>query len=222
MRLAMVISLLLLAGCAADPFTRPPLPVLNNADPKLIRADFAASLPGQFTSDDTVVIEAPFGNKLAALGVLRVDRAAGTFELVGLNPIGVKFFDIAGDRTTATVRYAIPPLMQHEDLLLSMATDIRRMYFDLVPGDDFEVYIQPTFVRYSQHTPDGKLVYEFGDTPTVLLEKRIDGFFGTVWRVRYYLYGPSARAAFPAGIVMDNNQFHYRIVVKNRDWEVGP
>ena len=220
MKILMIVSLLLLAGCAPDPFTRPPLPVLNNPNPGSICAEFAARLPARFTSDDTVVIDAPFGNEVAALGVLHVDRPAGTFELVGLNPLGVKFFDIAGDRSAATVRFALGPLMQHEDLLLAMAADIRRMYFDLVPGDDFQVDLQPTIVRYIKQKPEGRLVYEFGDEPAVLLEKRLDGFFGTVWRVRYYLYGKSP-AAFPAGIVMDNNQFHYRIVVKNRDWEAG-
>jgi hypothetical protein len=56
----------------------------------------------------------------------------------------------------------------------------------------------------------------------VLLEKRLEGFWGTIWRVRYYRYAPESGGLYPRGIVMDNERFHYRIIVKNRDVDFGP
>lgn len=217
-----MLFLLIAAGCASDPFTRPPLPDLVNPDPKSIVEQFANSLPRQFTSEDNVVIQAPFGNQIAVLGVLKVDRDAGTFELIGLNPLGVKFFDIASNEHDSTIRFAIPPLLEHRDLLLSIAADIRLIYFNPTPESGLDVQIEPKIVRFSKNTSDGKLVYEFGDIPGVLLEKRMDALFGATWRVRYYQYAVQSGELFPHGIVMDNNRFHYRIIIKNSDWTSDP
>ena len=212
--------LALVGGCGAAPFKRPPLPTLNDPDPQAMRDGFAHNLPNQFTSDDTVIIQAPFHDDLAVLAVLRVDRAAQTFEFVGLSQFGVKLFHLSGDRSGTTIRFAIPPLLAHTNVLLSIAQDIRKMYFDLVPAADSAVHVGRTIVCFTQKTPQGKLVYEFGGNPAVLLDKHLDGFFGPVWRARYYEYSAPADGFYPHGIVMDNGQFHYRIIVKNRIWAV--
>jgi len=190
-------------------------------DPQSIRDQFPQLLPDPFTSDDTVILQAPFRDDLAVLGVLNVNRTAGTFELYGLNQMGVQYFHVGGDRNTVAVRDALPPLMEHKEILISMAHDIQRIYFDPSPAANSTVDITPTEVIFSQHTSDGTLVYDFGMQPTVLLQKQLTHFFGATWRVRYYDYHPGeAGKLFPRGIVMDNFQFHYRIIIKNRDWSM--
>lgn len=87
---------------------------------------------------------------------------------------------------------------------------------------------------------------------TVLAEKKLATWTGTKWRVRYFHYSqqpePAAKPKVsltapadlknppaatpeledniklhPAGIVLDNEKYHYRIIVKNRSWrEVAP
>jgi hypothetical protein len=218
--LLLVQFLALIAGCAAEPFQRPFLPILTDPDPRLIREELANRLADRFVSDDTVIIRAPFRDDLAVLGVLRVDRAAGTFELLGMNHLGVKFFHLGGSRQETSIRFAMPPLTEQTEVLLSVAEDTRHMYFGLTPGDDAVAEIHPTFVRFYENTPEGKLVYEFGGQPVVLLEKRLEGFFGTIWRIRYYEYGTASSALYPRGIVMENSRFNYRIIVKNREWQV--
>jgi hypothetical protein len=208
----------IVAGCAAEPFERPPLPVLVHPNPNAMRAEFAARLPPKFLSDDTVIIQAPFRDDLAILGVLQVDRAAGTFELMGMNHLGVSLFHLCGEEGDKAIRSAVPPLMEEKEVLLGIAGDTRRMYLDLLPAADAAVAIRPTLVRFSQDTPEGTLVYEFGGVPAVLLEKRLEGFWGAIWRVRYYDYAESP-ALYPRGVVMDNNRFGYRIIVKNRAWQ---
>ena len=215
-----ILLLSLLTGCAAEPFTRPTLPLLKNPDPQAVRDSLAHAVPDRFTSDDTVIIQAPFRNDLAVLGVLRVNRPAGTFELVGLNQLGVKLFHLAGDSHGNTIRFAVPPLMEHKDLLMGIAEDIRRMFFDLVPGSGAEVDVGSTTIEFSEKTLQGKIVYEVGGDPAVLLDKHLAGFFGAKWRVRYFKYASASGSLYPHGIVMDNSQYHYRIIVKNRDWGV--
>jgi hypothetical protein len=217
------LGLLLIAawitGCSAEPFERPPLPVLNNPNPAAMRESFARSLAERFTSDDTIIIHAPF-HDMTVLGVLQVDRAAGKFELVGLNPVGVELFHLSGDSDGTKIHSALPPLMKQQDVLLSIGQDIRRMYFDLVPNGSADV--RSTVVQYSKKTAEGTIVYELGSEPTVLLEKYLDGCFGPTWRVRYYQYEAATGVAgglYPRGIVMDNAHYHYRIIVKNRDWQ---
>jgi hypothetical protein len=215
-----MLLLALLAGCAAEPFTRPPLPILKNPDPQAARDSLAHAVPDRFTSDDTVIIQVPFHNDLAVLGVLRVNRPAGTFELVGLNQLGVKLFHVAGDSHGNTMRFAVPPLMEHKDLLMGIAEDIRRMFFDLVPGSGSEVDVDSTTIEFSEKASQGKMVYEVGGDPLVVLDKRLVGCFGTIWRVRYFKYASASGSLYPRGVVMDNKRYHYRIIVKNRDWGV--
>ncbi len=216
-RFVFLVLFFALAGCAAEPFPMAQLPPLTNPDPKSMVESFARSQANQFISDDTVIIEAPFHDDLAMLGALQVDRSKGTFELVALTHMGVKLFELSGDRDGMTIRFAIQPLLKRRDLLLAMATDIRRMFFDLTPPSDARVDIGSTKVRFSQDGSQGKLVYEFGGDPAVLLAKHLDGFFGDIWRVRYFQYQPTPIGLYPHGIVMDNHEFHYRIIVKNRD-----
>jgi hypothetical protein len=214
-------ALLLLVGCRAEPFVRAPLPVLVDPDPQAIRRQFTQMLPDPFTSDDTVIVQAPFHDDLAVLGVLNVDRKAGTFELYGLNQLGVQFFHVGGDRSSVTIRDAVPPLMAHQEILLSIGRDIQRIYFDPDPGPAAASSISTTQVTFMRKTREGSIEYQFGSQPIVLLQKQLGGCFGATWRVRYYDYraGDTGKL-FPSGIVMDNFQFHYRIIIKNRDWAI--
>lgn len=210
-------AMLALPGCAKDPFTRPPLPKLTDANPQIVRNRFAATIAPKFTSDDTVVIKAPFRDEIAVLGVLQVDRSAGTFELLGLSHLGVQIFHVAGDAKSVTIRSAIPQLMENKRVLEAIAQDTRQMYFDLVPITRSKGTNNDKTVELREKTEQGTLVYIYGGQPAVLLEKRLDAGLGTTWRVRYYDYATNGKTMYPRGVVMENGQFHYRIVVKNRE-----
>jgi hypothetical protein len=215
MKIWPIVLLLLAARCAPEPFPPEPLPALENQnpDPNAMREAFAKCLPQKFVSDDTIIVHAPFHNDMAFLGVLRVDRTKGTFELAGLNHTGIKLFDLSGDPGGTTINSAVPPLMEHKEILLAIGTDIRRMYFDLVPDFDAKTIIEKTDVKFKR----GNMVRKLGGNPVILLEKRQDGFFGALWRVRYFRYSIDAGRLYPRGLVMDNGHYHYQIVVKNRE-----
>ena len=213
--------LFLLAGCAQEPFAREPLPDLNGPDPRLIRDTFALALPKHFISDDTVIIDAPFNHDFAFLGVLEVNRPAQEFEFVALNQVGLKLFQLGGNPRGVQVQYALGPLNDHKDILTAVGQDLWRMYFDLVPGEASEVDVGRRTVTFSQKSSGGSVEYQFGGDPAVLLQKGKGGFlFGWQWRVRYFQYRWQTGTLYPRGIVMDNSDFHYRIIVKNRDREI--
>jgi hypothetical protein len=220
LRFAWLVLLAMMAGCAKLPFEAEQLPQLTNADPSAMRESFARAFPERFTTDDTIVIQAPFHNDLAVLDVLRVDRAAGKFELVALNHLGIKLFDLSGDRANVTVGYVLPLLMGEKDILISIAHDIGNMYLDLIPTEAAKAEIGSNKIRFSDKLSGGTLVYDFGGGPAVLLEKHLDGWFWTKWRVRYFRYSTEFGGLYPRGIVMDNGRYHYRIIVKNRDVEI--
>jgi hypothetical protein len=211
----LVFTVCLLAGCAGEPFMRPPLPVLRNVKPQALRESFQARLPDDLRSDDSMVIRAPFRDDMTLLDRLEVDRPKDVFRLTAFTPFGLMAFDVAADKGAFTINSAVAQFMEHKDLLLSITRDIRQMYLDLLPGASAKATVRPTEVLFSQKTPDGMVSFEFGYDPPLLLEKRLSGFFGTIWRVRYYDYQVGSEGkVHPRGIVLDNSQYHYRIVVR--------
>jgi len=211
----------LLTGCASEPFQQPALPTLHNPNPQTIRENFPKLLPDEFTTDDTLILQFPFHDDLVMLGVLNVNKPAGTFELYALNQMGVPFFHLGGDRSGVAIRDAIEPWMQHKDILLAIARDIQHIYFNPAPDSSASVDVSSTHVDFHQKSAEGTVSYQFGMEPTVLQQKQLDGFFGPAWRARYYAYKPGTGGKlFPTGIVMDNSAYHYRLIIKNRDWSI--
>jgi len=211
----LMLGMMLPAGCASVPFVAVPTPLLHDPDPAAMRSAWSAHLPTRFTTEDTVVIEFP-GDSLALLGFLRVDRAAGTFEVQGMNHLGGRAFLISGSPRKTEVLFAVSPLAEQPKVLQSIAQDIRRLYFDLVPDQAAQVRVGARSVRYTEDRPDGTIEFVLGGANGVLLEKRLTRGIGPVWRVKFYEYTPSVEGVFPRGMVLDNARYHYRVVVKNR------
>src|SRR5690349_4905500 len=118
--LATSLFVAILAGCSSDPFVRPPLPELVKPDGVAIPANFAKAQSAEHTSEDSVIISAPFHDDIAVLGVVKVDRKAGTFEMFGLNQLGLELFHLSGSGETITVQSAIPPLIEQKPILESI------------------------------------------------------------------------------------------------------
>lgn len=210
-----------LTGCAKDAFTREALPKIDNPNPTAIREAFASQRPDTFVAENAFVIHAPFRDDFAFLGVVQVDRAAGTFEFVGLSQTGVQYFHVSGDRGGNHVRDAIGPLMKQKRILLSFAEDVRRMYLDATPSENAKASVRSKVVRFSEKSSEGKVIRNFGGEPTVLLEKRVKGLLRTKWRARYFDYTSTGGKLYPRGILVMNGKYFYCITLKNRNWEAG-
>jgi hypothetical protein len=208
----------LAVGCAAEPFARPPLPVLKNPDPHAVRDNFQNRLPDGLDSLDPAVIRFPFVGDMTFLNQLEADRVKDTFRVSGFMPMGLLAFDLCGDRGRFVINSAVSQLMEHRELLLSIGHDLREAYLDLTPATSAAPTVWPKEVHFSQKTPDGTLSFEYAYDPPVLIEKRMSGFLGTVWRIRYYDYHLDAGGKLhPRGIVLDNSRYHYQIVVRGED-----
>jgi hypothetical protein len=219
---AVLLLLAALAGCQAEPFVRPALPLLGPSDPRAMADRFAAGLADRFISDDTLILQAPFHDDWVILSVLRVDRPAGTFVLYGFNPLGVELFRIRSDAKATTLDSVLLPLRAERSVLLAIAADVRRIYFNLAPDRAAQIQKLRRRVRFSQEQPGGRLIYEFGGRPAELLQKRRPGWLGDQWCVHYYQYTKAGKWTYPRGVVLDDGETHLRLIVKNRDWQVPP
>lgn len=218
--IAAVVVLAALVGCTSVPFAEPVLPPLDERAPAAVAQAYREALPTRFTADVSMVIELPW-HRLAVLGCLRVDRVAGTFELVGLSHLGFKLFQLAGDRQGVQVRFAAPVFAARTALLQALAEDCRRSYLELVPPDEAEVLTERDCLRFLVPGEDGgRVEYVFGGVGTHLLQKRVGHGWGRPWQVAFYEYGTESGGLFPRGIVVDNRQFGHRLIIKHRNWQL--
>jgi hypothetical protein len=215
---AAIFLFVLAAACAKIPFQEESLPPLK-IGPSAAQEQISRPLPDRFTSDDTIIIQAPFHDDLAFLAVLAIDRSAGTFELVALNHMGIKLFHVKGNRSNVSLEFVLPPLASLRNILISIGHDIAKMYLDVTPAADSKIKIHSNEVDFIDKHSGQTVVYEFGGDPLRLIDKHHNSLFNS-WRVRYYRYSTDPAGLYPRGIVMDNGHYHYRIIVKNRDVEI--
>jgi len=211
---------ILLAGCASAPFAEPTLPPLGEATPAMVLQEWREAVPERFVSEVSLVIETPW-QRTAALGCLRVDCVAGTFELVAMNHAGFKLFDLFGDRQSTQVRFAAPVLAEHPELLPALADDLRHAFFDLVPPADAEATTTRDVVRFlAPPGDDGRREYVFGGEGRYLLRIacRRD-WWRNAWQVGYYEYVTQSGGCFPRGIVVERPWPGFHLVIKQRNWQ---
>lgn len=94
------------AGCQSQPFVRGELPALGTTSNQALLDDVARQTPKGVTTDDTVIIQAPFRDDMALLSVAKIDRVHRSLELLGLSPVGMKLFHVAYVDGKPVVRYA--------------------------------------------------------------------------------------------------------------------
>ena len=206
-------------GCS-EPFQREPLQTLGTVRPPELLQTAQRNVPPRMTSEDRVIIQSLIGDQ-AIMGVVNVNRTTGTFELAGLNHMGLVLFDVSGDRRRTTIKSAIPPLDKMPQVLHALARDIRNIYLDPVPHDAADANASSKSVCYHQTTPQGTIHYELAAPDGRLIEKRLTSTGRTLWRIRYYGYTAKSGVIHAGGIVLDNNTYHYRVVIRNRSWQIG-
>jgi hypothetical protein len=208
--------LLAIAGCGAAPFRETELVGMEATDPAGVLDRFQASLPGRFRTMSSLVFEFA-RNKVSALGITEVDRGKGTFTAMAMNPLGVKLFEISGDREQIVSRYVIEPMAQRGNAADAIGEDIRRIYFGLVPSPDASVHQERRRLVFRERSGPGTIEYVFGGADGFIIEKRYTEDDRTVWRVRYYEYRRANGKAHPQGIVLDNARHGYRLIVKVKE-----
>jgi Protein of unknown function (DUF3261) len=208
-----------IAGCSTVPFQETRLVPLDSEDPGNVVEHFRSNVPDSFELLNTVVFEYN-GRKFTAIGTIRINRADGVFKVAGMNPMGIKLFELSGDQNSVTTRYSIANLTRYGDIAAMVGNDIRRMYFDLVPGPEARSWKRKYTQIFRQPSGSGFLEYVFAGRDGDLIEKRYYEEKGIVWKASYYEYQDQDGKRWPQGIVFIHYSFGYRLIVRQKEFRI--
>jgi hypothetical protein len=155
--------------------------------------------------------------KFYGIGALQINRPDGVFRVAGMNPMGVKLFELSGDQHGVTSQYTIADFSRYGDIAAAVGNDIRRIYFDLVPGPEARIWKRRYKLIFRQPSGPGFLEYVFAGTGGDLIEKNYYEESGIVWKAAYYEYQEQDGKRWPQGIVLIHYQYGYRLTVRQKE-----
>lgn len=207
---------LCLAGCASVPFREVEPAPLKTVDSRQLLEEHRARLPDRFQLLNSVVFSRPMAT-FTAIGYLDVNRPENSFRVVCLNPLGVQLFELSGDGAGMTTHSVLPALMQFGDLPTAVGTDIRRMFFDLAPAADAQVWRWPRRISFWQASGPGRMQFVFAGATHDLVEKNYYEGGEAVWSVSYYEYLEDNAKRYPRGIVLENYRHGYTLTIRHKE-----
>jgi hypothetical protein len=177
---------------------------------------FQKGIPASFQLLTSVVFEYN-SRKFAGIGTVQINSSDGAFKVAGMNPMGVKLFELSGDQHGVTSHYSIADFSRYGDIATAVGNDIRRIYFDLVPGPEASIWKRKYKLIFRQSSGPGSLEYIFAGTWGDLIEKNYYEDSGLVWRISYYEYRDQDGKRWPQGIVFMNYQYGYRLTIRQKE-----
>ncbi|MFA5394206.1 MAG: DUF3261 domain-containing protein [Candidatus Ratteibacteria bacterium] len=208
----LLISLLLtcFGGCGSISFEPTALVSVQNTTPEKIRNDFAKSLPGKFELLNSVVFQ--YGTRsFVALGYTSVDIKNKTFAVTGLNPAGIKLFDLSGNDTEIEAKFMLPELSAKDDFAKAVAESVRKIYFDRIPPASARIIQTKKQLIFQELIPGGMVEYIFTGADNLLTEKSYYRNGRPVFSIFYYEYLRDDSKLYPQEIVFKNQQYHYQL-----------
>ena len=152
------------------------------------------------------------GMKVPIAGIMKLDLAAKSARLVGMNDMGVKLYDISVDQTTSKANFIIPDLAKYPDFAEAVAVSVRRIFLAPEPLPSDNLTISAKSYLLSRDSEEGQLKFLFGGAEAQLLEKTFRGKAGS-WQVRYYQYQRLQGNLLPGGIVLEDELARYRLTL---------
>ncbi len=218
--LILMIAALALSACAAAlpfaPVGRTPMP---SHDPAQVIAQYRAAIPQQLKLLSSVTFG--FGpQEITGIGELELDQSAGTFAVACLNPMGMKLFELSGDRSGTTTRFVLPMLERggKGSFGAKIGEDIRRIYFDTTPsGAGWWSWWDGNELVVNERTDGGIMKYVFAGAEGSLVEKAYFVENDLRWRVLYF--GPERKNGkiINRGVLLQNYQYGYSLTVKVKE-----
>lgn len=205
-----------IVGCSTVPFQETRLVSLGSEDPWNMVERFQKGIPASFQLLSSVVFEYN-SRKFYGIGTVQINRSDGVFRVAGMNPIGVKLFELSGDQHGVTSQYTIADFSRYGDIAAAVGSDIRRIYFDLVPGPEARIWKRRYKLIFRQPSGPGFLEYVFAGTSGDLIEKNYYEESGIVWQAAYYEYQEQDGKRWPQGIVLINYQYGYRLTIRQKE-----
>jgi hypothetical protein len=216
--IALAILVIMIGGCVAVPFQETELVPLSSEPARNMAEHFQTSIPDVFQVLSTVVFEYN-GRSFGSIGSVEINRSERSFLVAGMNPMGVKLFEISGnERTGATLRYAIADFTKYGDIALAVGSDIKRIYLDLVPGPEAKSWKRKYKLIFRQPWDAGFVEYVFAGSNGDLIEKNYYDSTGLAWRVSYYEYREQQGKRWPQGILMMHFDYGYRLTIRQKEF----
>lgn len=213
---SIAIIILFAVGCATAPFQEAALVSLENADPQTVIERFRSGSAESFQLLNTIVFEYTWFS-FAGIGYIEVDAKEQSYKVACMNHMGVKLFEVSGNRDGVLSQSAIGPLADKGDIGRAVGNDIMRVYFDLVPSTNARITQKTDRIVFRQPSEDGALEYVFAGEPAVLSTKTYYEDNRAVWRVSYYDYLMKDGKRFPTGIILQNYRHGYRLIVRQKE-----
>jgi hypothetical protein len=216
-RLVATILAALLAGCvSAVPFKEAPLVPLQNSDPQMVVERFRSGNPDNFQLLSSIVFEYTWFT-FGGIGYIEVNAKDRFYKVACMNYMGVKLFEVSGNREGILSQSAIGPLADKGDIARAVGGDIMRVYFDLVPSAQARIAHKKDRLVFRQPSGEGALEYVFAGEPADLRTKTYYEDNRAVWRISYYEYLLQDGKQFPMGIVLQNYKHGYRLIVRQKE-----
>ena len=216
-----MVAVFWLSGCATVPFPRPEPFAATVMDPDTVPDRFAARLAPRYELVQSLVFRI-YWREIAALGYVSVDRPARSFAMACLNPVGIKLFELVGTNGEVAARFVAPEIEKHGgELAVAAGADLQRAYFDWLPPAGATCRRAQGRLIFTAADDAGRTEYRYAGRDGFLAEKiRFEGR-RILWKVEYRDYRRGADGWIPAGLVIHNRRYGYRLVAIAKDSE-GP
>ncbi|MEW6379956.1 MAG: DUF3261 domain-containing protein [bacterium] len=207
---------LLVGGCARTPFQPALCLPVKGLDPRAVREQFSRLIPEKFQLVNTIVFT--YGQyTFSAIGYTDIDSQKNAFTVAGINPLGVKLFELAGDSQGVECRFALEEFARHGNFAQAVADDIRRIYFDRLPSPEARVRKKKYRIIFRQPGTEGTLEYVFAGADNLLVEKNCYQENNRLWSISYYEYQQKDGKFHPTGIILNNHHYHYRLTLRLKE-----
>ncbi|OGW68666.1 MAG: hypothetical protein A3J72_09415 [Nitrospirae bacterium RIFCSPHIGHO2_02_FULL_40_19] len=216
---AMLILLVFSYGCSNIPFQKTSYVPLDSVDPWTIVRQFRNNSPENFQLVNTIVFQYSW-NKFSGIGYIKGNIREKTFTVVCINPIGIKLFELSGNKYKVDSHFVLEQFSKKGDFAKAVGDDIRRIYFDTVPSSGAKIKKKKFQIVFTELLETGIVEYIFAGPGGYLVEKNYyeEGILN--WKVSYYEYQQNNEKIYPAGIILKNYKYGYTLTIKLKEIQV--
>lgn len=211
-----VIILLHLTGCAGIPFQKAERVPIGKIEPGEVKEQFALRLPEKFRIINSMVFEYK-GGTLSFIGYSDIDTLEKTFTVVGLTQFGIKLLELTGNNDKTELKFAIEEFTKRENFAETVAGDIKKIYFDRLPGAGAKASREKYETVFARDENGATIEHVFAGAGNLLVEKRCTVDNIAVWSVNYYEYRIENGKLYPAGIILENHKYDYRLILRLKE-----
>ena len=207
---------ILVAGCTSIPFQETSFVSMESVDPQAVLKSFSDRSLERFQLLNTIVFQYRF-NQFMALGYIDINTNEKSFMVTSINPMGVKLFELSGDKDGVVSHFVMPELAKRGDVAAFVGMDIKRIYFDLIPSPEAKIEKKKFKIIFRQSFGLGIMEYVFAGVNGNLIEKKYYENDTLIWRVSYYEYLQDKGKLYPKGIVFKSYKYGYSLIVKLKE-----